>query len=409
MNKTEQGSTLLMVIGVFLIIGIVASFIFYRAESEWAATIGFEKKIRFRELAETVLNERLALFANDNTEAYDWAEDVWFDGGRLDEERDGYQITVLIEDESSKLNLNLMSEAAFKVLLDGQMLSPDPILDWRDLDHDPRAEGAEQEYYAGLIPPSTAKDGFFASVEELRQLRNGGDLYASLAPEVTVYGRINPNVLQDENLIKALFLGQGFDETTAESFTQDYLIFIKSHPDGFAKFDNDFRSNFTKYHPIESPKKFKQMFSVSKDNQFVGIINLNMMSQIGLQALFKQIFGDEQKTWITDIVKNRRPFKTMEEINQFFDSKQKNDKTNQAAIKLAKNYCTAITTIVRYRIWVTKGTYQYYLETVEERKPSNVKGEWKVYPLAWRESINNEVPKIPEKPELQEGQDNGGE
>lgn len=86
-----------------------------------------------------------------------------------------------MEDESSRLNLNTL------VLLDQQksgqgsqalMMLPgmtadvaDAILDWIDADDTVRTNGAEREYYNGLTPSYSPKNGPLESVEELLLVR----------------------------------------------------------------------------------------------------------------------------------------------------------------------------------------------------------------------------------------------
>ena len=47
----------------------------------------------------------------------------------------------------------------------------DSILDWRDSNRDHRLNGAEEDYYRGLDPPYSCKDGPFDVVEELLLVR----------------------------------------------------------------------------------------------------------------------------------------------------------------------------------------------------------------------------------------------
>lgn len=65
----------------------------------------------------------------------------------------------------------------------------DSILDWRDSNRDHRLNGAEEDYYRGLDPPYSCKDGPFDVIEELLLVRgvtprlfNGGDVDGQLKP-----------------------------------------------------------------------------------------------------------------------------------------------------------------------------------------------------------------------------------
>jgi type II secretory pathway component PulK len=384
----EKGSALLLVTGICLVIGIVATFVFYRAEAEWAAVVGFENSDAMRKMAEEVLQERLTAFLNDRKEFNSW-QDAWYAGGRTDDERNGYQITSIVEDEGSKLNLNLLNEAAFKILLD-KGISPDPILDWKDLDSDQRPDGAENEYYQGLSPSYKARDGLFASLDELRQLKDGSRIYQSLASQVTVFGKLNPNARIERDTLIALLMARGFEKSRVEQMADNMITYSKSNE--FASYDDFLKLPSV---TLEIRDKLKPLF------QFEGNMNINLVSRPALQALFLEITGADQPAWTAEIV-GIRPFESMDTVKGFFEAKRLSD------AKLPKNigvhYFTITTKIVRYRIWVQKGTRKLFLETVQERLPADIKGEWKIHPLAWRILSDHNVPAIPAQP----NQKNGG-
>lgn len=93
-----------------------------------------------------------------------------------------------------------------------------PILDWLDADSDTRfPNGAEDEYYTRLDPPYRAANGPFADVSELRLVRGmTPEIYAKLAPLITVLGSsvpVNVNTAPPEVLMS---LGPGLDRPTAD-------------------------------------------------------------------------------------------------------------------------------------------------------------------------------------------------
>jgi general secretion pathway protein K len=85
---------------------------------------------------------------------------------------------VEVQDESSKLNLNLVSEEQLRNLMtasgidrrDADVIT-DSILDWRDVDILHRVNGAEDDFYMGLPNPYKCKNGRFDTVEELLLVR----------------------------------------------------------------------------------------------------------------------------------------------------------------------------------------------------------------------------------------------
>ncbi len=85
---------------------------------------------------------------------------------------------VKVQDESGKINLNMVGEEQIQALLAGIGISKpdsdiitDSILDWRDVDNLHRPNGAEDDYYQTLNPPYKAKNGMMETVEELLLVR----------------------------------------------------------------------------------------------------------------------------------------------------------------------------------------------------------------------------------------------
>jgi type II secretory pathway component PulK len=79
-------------------------------------------------------------------------------------------------DESGKINLNAVMQVdpsgniAYNMLMQLPNMTADvanSILDWIDKDDEPRANGAEEDYYQSLSPPYHCKNGPLDSVEEL--------------------------------------------------------------------------------------------------------------------------------------------------------------------------------------------------------------------------------------------------
>ncbi|NWG13160.1 MAG: general secretion pathway protein GspK [Acidobacteria bacterium] len=83
-----------------------------------------------------------------------------------------------IQDESGKLNLNMINEEQLRLLLEVTGIQKpdsdiivDSVMDWRDADNAYRLNGAEDEYYQRLPRPYKAKNSRFETVEELLLVR----------------------------------------------------------------------------------------------------------------------------------------------------------------------------------------------------------------------------------------------
>lgn len=93
----------------------------------------------------------------------------------------------VVEDPGSRVNLNRAGSEMLGAVLGRPELAA-ALLDWRDPDDEPRAAGAERDWYetAGADPP---RNGPLAAVEELAFIRGFDDsVLARLEPLVTVEG-----------------------------------------------------------------------------------------------------------------------------------------------------------------------------------------------------------------------------
>jgi type II secretory pathway component PulK len=385
----EKGSALLMATWILLIMGIIAAFLIYRSEAEWASVLNVERKLQIRRAAELTLNRYLAEFLADDNEA-DSPEDPWYhETGRIETEEAGRQITVLIEDEGSKPNLNLLNESGLFEFLPKDLEEPipvTPVLDWIDSDQDSRgAEGAEMDYYQSLDPPYKPRDGFFSSLQELLAVKNGKDLFPYLAPEVTVYGRINFNILTKEQFINVL-LSSGFDPKYDNVQEMADELFGAGRPKKL-HFD-DFDALFANIPSglLSIKDRLKPLFV------YTGVCNVNFVGRAGLRAIFRAAGLDPQR--VKGIIERRndesyKPFTNVEEIASY----------TRTDLQKTKDYFTTVSSILRYRIWVKQAGRRCYLETIQERLPGEDRIKWKAHTLAWRITTDpEEIPEIPEIP-----------
>jgi Type II secretion system (T2SS), protein K len=107
-----------------------------------------------------------------------------------------------LEDESNRLNLNVLAELEKQQAGAGQKLlmalpgmteeTADAILDWLDDDDEQRQLGAEADYYSGLSPAYAPRNGPLTSVEELLLVRD-------VTPALLFGGDVNRNGMLDAN------------------------------------------------------------------------------------------------------------------------------------------------------------------------------------------------------------------
>jgi type II secretory pathway component PulK len=402
MKANQHGSALIIVIWFIAIIGVIVTFLFYRNEVDWALVVNLEAKSHFTEIAEAVLHERLGLLVKDDTPEEDSPKDLWYGNGRLDLKQNGYQITIVIEDEGSKPNLNTISQTGLQLIIqnaqssnsqsENEKKSPtdkeadqnsrfslDPLLDWQDRDSEPRDDGAELNYYQGLDSPYKPRDGCFSSLEELKEVKDGIKLYSLLAPEVTVYGKVNPNTISGETFVNLLNsygeYQKGWLDTVKDQFES-----YRADQKHFDQMDNLLRLNAI---TIGTLDKIKPLF------QFKGSCNVNMATKIGLSVILKEA-GYNDATITT--VLNRRQAQPFESITDTYGLLGYSKVKGQVC---PDDYLTITSTIIHYHIWVSKGSSRYYLDTIWERQMVGLKKEWQVAPLSFKELWNKDVPEIP--------------
>ncbi len=363
--------------------GVVALFLLYRSGAEWAAVISLSRRISFQETAEEVLHDCLIQFNSDKTD-YDNETDEWYNSGRIDEERNGYKITVVIEDEGSKPNLNYIRNYNNLDIFVSSELIP-PLQDWIDSDDSAMMNnGAESSYYQSLNPPYQARNGFLSSLEELKEIKDGDSLYKKLAPEFTVFGKANPNMLI-RYTFDELLSSHGFDKFWISTVDMEFNEYLKNNH--FNNIDDFLRL------PSVSVLRRDQLRPLFR---FDGFCNINICSEKGLLFIFKDIGleEDKAKSAVELIINNRKRKQPITNVQQL--NTQVNVLVNRPNF-MPEDYFNYKTTIVRYKIWINYGESSYFLNTVWERVPvTNKKAKWWSHPLSWQVLKNREAPDIPE-------------
>lgn len=128
-----------------------------------------------------------------------WAKPQSYDSG-------AGTVTITIEEESAKLNLNTATSPkgvqndyslmALRLLKNLQVPVDliDVLMDWVDENDEPKSGGAETSYYSTLKIPYKAKNARLETVEELALLKGyTPQILTKLRPCVTVYGSSSPN------------------------------------------------------------------------------------------------------------------------------------------------------------------------------------------------------------------------
>jgi general secretion pathway protein K len=182
MLRSERGAALIIVLWIFIFLFVVA-FDFSAAvreegmaahrfaqetEGYYLAIAGFQQGVY--QLMRQVAQQSGRSQAGQVSDLFEqgWTRGTLGDGA--------YEVRFI--DEAGKFNLNRANDETLRSVflnlgIDQQLANTltDSILDWRDEDDAHRLNGAENDYYLGLSPPYTARNGPFDSVEDLLWVR----------------------------------------------------------------------------------------------------------------------------------------------------------------------------------------------------------------------------------------------
>lgn len=191
-GKGREGAILILVLFIMLVVVTLVLMLGRDARTELAVASSAVDDLKLRVLADSALERALAELRLDTTPGDDlaaaWRDDTArfqgqaVDGGRWwyfvseQDPGDGREVRYGIEDEASKLDVNLAQRDQLLALPGITEQAVDGIIDFRDEDDEVSGnDGAESSYYASLKPGYVAKNTFFESLDELRRVRGVDD------------------------------------------------------------------------------------------------------------------------------------------------------------------------------------------------------------------------------------------
>ena len=238
----QHGLVLVVVMWALMALIVLAFELSSTMRIEALSTLTYEQEIEAYYLAQAGFHRALHSIMRaaqqgqdflNNPDALDpsWQnspQDIWLrgDGRWVDEEFGGGGYQVRVNDESGKININTVEEAALREVFNNLEFDPDiaqeladAILDWRDPDFLERLNGVESDYYLSLPIPYPAKDGPFDTPDELLLVRGITPelFYQGLGDIFTVYGGSRDdagktNLMTAGPLVLQAILGIGFEE-----------------------------------------------------------------------------------------------------------------------------------------------------------------------------------------------------
>jgi general secretion pathway protein K len=186
----QRGIALVVVLWLVVLITVIGSSHARNTRIETNLAFNHVGTARARALAEAGINRAIMELFVDSTDTR-WPPD----GSARQIQLDSGSVNIAIRDASGLLDLNKADPAQLEAVLDAagaeeavRQQLVDAILDWRDKDQLRRLHGAEDTDYRHAGLDWGARDGPFASVDELRYvLGMTHELFERLAPYLTVY------------------------------------------------------------------------------------------------------------------------------------------------------------------------------------------------------------------------------
>jgi general secretion pathway protein K len=176
----QEGVALIAVLWIFIFLFVVAFEFSTSAREEATAAQRFSDETLGYYLALAGFERGLYDFLNQQSPAAQTAQapeakkNDPFDGEFHEEDLGTGAFRVRLVDESGKININRVNDETLRRIFTNLGLDEarrdilvDSIMDWRDADDLHRTNGAENDYYASLSPPYSAKNGPLDSVEDL--------------------------------------------------------------------------------------------------------------------------------------------------------------------------------------------------------------------------------------------------
>lgn len=230
----QSGVVLVIVLWLLALLTVMAGGYSATMRTETQLTANTVRTAQARALAES------GIWLGVNELLKPQPEQTWWHDGTPHVINNGAdKITIRLQDETGKIDLNTAGNELLQGLLNSTGLDEsesvrilNAILDWRDRDNLKRQSGAEDDDYANAGLDYGAKDGPFNSVDELKRvmgMRN--DIYQSMLPALTIYSN-QPGINPETASKTALLALPASDPTAVDEYLKmrhdnaDYTVYF---------------------------------------------------------------------------------------------------------------------------------------------------------------------------------------
>ena len=192
-HAAQGGIALIIVLWVITLLTVIAVSFAHTMRTEVNVVTNGVARLRAQVAADAAVQRAMIEQFKPQTLDGRWAAD----GSAREWVYRDAKVTVMLLDEAGKIDINTANELVLKGLLTSQGIIEedalkllDAIADWKDADSLKRLRGAEQaEYDAAGLAYGPANAPFQASEELKLVLGVTPDIYARLAPHITVFSR----------------------------------------------------------------------------------------------------------------------------------------------------------------------------------------------------------------------------
>ena len=215
--RHRRGVVLVMVMVLAMLATLMAATLMYRVHGETAAGVADARGEQAYAVAMSGVQAAIMVIIESRGDP-----ELWYDNPQLfhhvkvaEEGRERWYFTIFaaggedeapwrygVVDESGRISINHFDEQALEQMLRElpgmNTVMVDSLLDYRDADHDPRPEGAEQDYYDRLPHPYRIANGPLATVEELLLVR--GFTGEAVYGRDRLMSRMRPEALADDRI-----------------------------------------------------------------------------------------------------------------------------------------------------------------------------------------------------------------
>jgi general secretion pathway protein K len=193
MRRHQSGVALVLVLWVITLLSVIAGNFAFSMRGEAIIARNLVSSAQAQALADAGVQKAWFELSKPSTDLQRWQANGVAHPFTLA----GADLTVTLQDESGKIDLNTASDSLLQGLFKSVGLSDessvalvDAVLDWRDADKLKRLHGAEEDDYRSAGKSYTPTNNPFETVDELQLvLGMSPELYRKLAPALTIYSR----------------------------------------------------------------------------------------------------------------------------------------------------------------------------------------------------------------------------